>query len=340
MERAFMRLLLTTVLCIGLIPWQISAQGPERRIIKGDRSINAVAVAPRGALLATGHVNCEVRLYELLTGRVRSTLKGPNNYIYALAFSKDGKRLIAAGTQRDERSAARVVITWNVATGEELTGGLCLDGGGSILALSVHGDVMVTVAGYPNPIATAWDLGTAKKVVLKGHTGHVKLAAVSADGKRIATIGGRPHLIVWEFPSGKKLWEKEYDLSYIPRGLAFSPDGRSLLATGGITYLYDSTNGEKVAAWRGPAIQAQFSPDGRLIAFKRANTGILLWSAQQRKQLTVLRASGEGGMDKMAFSPDGMLVVTAGSRGIIRVWDVPQLLPGIFDGPLPKSKKK
>lgn len=326
--------LLLIVLTLSSAP---AATAQEKMILQGDNPIQAIAISPDGTLLATagGTHKRTLTIWNLLTKRMVHRLDRGSEYVVALAFSADGKTLTSITGHIYKGEVYTDAYFWDLATGES-RGGIEVEG--AMLALGPAGRHFVTRPSAKQQIVKVWDAKTGDKAALEGHTGQVKHAAISADGKRIATVGGRPQLIVWEFPSGKKLWEREYEPFTVPQFLTFAPDGKTLLtARAPRSYLFDAGTGERLA-WLPAGAEPQFSPDGKLIAYRGAEA-IGLWSATKRQKLTVLRASGKDGMEKMAFSPDGLLLVTAGSGGTIRVWDVPQLLPGVFDGPPPRDKK-
>jgi WD40 repeat protein len=73
------------------------AAGKERATFKAsEQLLSAVAIAPDGAVLATGGNDAVVRFWDLATLKEVGALKGPKRNITALAFSPSG-RLLACG---------------------------------------------------------------------------------------------------------------------------------------------------------------------------------------------------------------------------------------------------
>ena len=125
-------------------------------------------------------------------------------------------------------------------------------------------------------------------------------------------------------------------MHYTPRGIAVSPDGRSLALThsdGGVDLIDTRTLRRRasVRAIDGHAASLDFSPDGRLLAVAGKGGQLTLWDARTLApagRLEGMRADSQA----VAFSPDGRFVAAAeaivseaailGGPQPLRVWDV------------------
>jgi WD40 repeat protein/tRNA A-37 threonylcarbamoyl transferase component Bud32 len=138
--------------------WDLTT-GLEKVVFKGHTGmVNCLAFSPNGKTLAsTENVvsvgtkivgkSDEITLWDVASGQEKARLHGKTGYIACVAFSSDGKRLAAAGTQ--------TITLWDVATGQELA---ILQGGAASLRFSPDGKLLAAVTGRT---VTLWDISVA-----------------------------------------------------------------------------------------------------------------------------------------------------------------------------------
>jgi WD40 repeat protein len=126
--------------------------------------------------------------------------------------------------------------------------------------------------GEPIPAGAVQRLGTSRLRV----EGNVVSLAISRDQRMIASSDTADNIVVWEVKSGKLI--RRFDRVVRSAGLAFSPDGKRLVAAnhGGDACCFDVVTGKCV--WsrenrdqfaRVPAFAA-FLPDGKeLLLYRR-----------------------------------------------------------------------
>src|SRR5262245_50938446 len=114
--------------------------------------------------------------------------------------------------------------------------------------------------------------------------------------------------------------------------VAFAPDGQSVFTGShdGTSRRWDLATGKeiprsRIARIKGKPMAVGAVRDGRLLLatsdwyYEAAR--IHLWDAATGKQLHEIDP-GQGGVSKLVFSGDGQRLASAGSRNLLKVWDV------------------
>jgi WD40 repeat protein len=111
--------------------------------------LSALAWAPDGQLLTSGHTDGTVRLFSMAPLEGSRRLDGHSWTVYSLAFTPDSRRLISG-------SADGTVRLWNVQTGQERR---CYRWHTSwVTSLAVSPDGMTAAAGSADRTVVVWDL--------------------------------------------------------------------------------------------------------------------------------------------------------------------------------------
>jgi WD40 repeat protein len=211
-----------------------AATGKVFRELRHNEAINGVALSPDGRLLATAGLGRTVTVWDLKTGKEKTTMTGhQENGVYAVAFSPDSKAVISCGADRTAR-------IWDAETGKEK---LVLRGHGTAVEQAIFSPDGKTVATASwDKTVKLWDASNGKEqATLTGHNLSVLCLAFSPDSKLLASGSG-----VWSMPNTPdqpgelKLWDVETrkELASLPGhtdriwSLAFSPDGKTLASAG------------------------------------------------------------------------------------------------------------
>ncbi len=260
--------------------------------------------------LASSSRDGTVKLWDLATGAVRSTLRPePESWVYLLDVSPDGKTLALASGKHWARDEGHVVAK-------------------------------------PPGLVTLWDADTGKmRARLSESSGEVGNLAFSEDGKRLATVSNNGTVWIWDTDTGKALSNTKLSIGrfYSARS-AISPDLKTIAVVVGLEHqtiqLIDIASGHERAMLQGhhnSVMSMAFSADSRSLASgagrsmgsrggSRGNfpTEVKVWDLSgetPREQASLLGLSME--VADVAFSPDARLVAAVGSLGSqVKVWDV------------------
>ncbi len=258
--------------------------------------------------------------------------KGHRTTVFALAFSKDGRYLVASGGKNQ-------VIAWDVSSGRQVMEGIRNPQNKPLnyLALNDAGTLIATT-GFMDPAVTISRFRDGRRLHrIRAHRGE-KSGLAFMPGKDILVTAGtdeKKHadLKVWDARQGrliKVLYQSSRPVNqeYLS-GLAFSPDGRRLVCGisnvrhGIIIFNMISMRKIKYIPYGSDVSTVAFSPDGEYIAGGCTDKNVVLWNAASGKIVRVMRGHN-GYVSTVAFSPDGKYIASAGRgyHNIFRLWDV------------------
>jgi WD40 repeat protein len=163
--------------------------------------------------------------------------------------------------------------------------------------------------------------------------------AFSPDGRRVASAcidrQRTPPLAswsvkVWEADTGQELLELVADELFTSvRGLAFSPDGKTLAVAYASGTIRVWARVDQGAAGRprlvlkghaGACLRVAYSPDGTRLASGGADHTVRVWDATTGRALRTLKGHVHE-VQAVAFSPDGKWLASGGADNTVRLWD-------------------
>ena len=194
---------------------------------------NAVAYSPDGSVLASGHKDGRVLLWDAETGVRIATLGSASDRLPGvndLAFSPDGSLLVSASAD----GTARV---WDLRT-HRVTRRFTHADGVNGVAFSPDGSLVATAS--EDGTAKIWQLDGERVTVLAGHQGSVTSVQFSPDGTRVVTSSQDQTIRLWDVETGREVLILRGHAGSVADA-AFSPDGVHLASAS-----YDGTIHEYV----------------------------------------------------------------------------------------------
>jgi eukaryotic-like serine/threonine-protein kinase len=207
--------------------WE-TATGREvgEEIRERGRLIFFVAFDPTGDYLILEGPEYTVQVREARSGALAGVVGRHHQQIWGAAFSRDGRRLATASSDRTVR-----VWAWDPARFEseqepELTLHVRGIGYGNRVAFSPDGWHLVT--GGEKHLVNIWESKTGELIkTLSGHTGEVYAVAFSPDGRWLATAGEDTTVRIWDARSLQFRHTLRGHVSPVGT-LSFDPDSQRL----------------------------------------------------------------------------------------------------------------
>ncbi len=284
--------------------------------------------------IASASEDQTVQVWDAATGSNPIIYRGHTDYVFAVAWSPDGK-LIASGG-RD-----KTVQVWPVPQGAQVVDPAAE---GNVFTYRGHTTNVSTVAWSPDGkrIASgAWDntvqvwepTPESNTLTYKGHMSFVNTVAWSPDGKRIASGAWDNTVQVWDVTT-RLTYVTYRGHSSVVRSVTWSPDGKFIASSDDLTaQVWNASTGEHIFTYSGHTTfvsAVAWSPDGKRIASASDDQTVQLWNAPS----VGTRSSGpiaggdvftypghSRGVRAIAWSPDGKLIISGSEDHTAQVWE-------------------
>jgi len=323
--------------------------------------VSTICFSPDGKQLLSGSGDYNLKLWDIALGKEIRTLRGHSYDISSAIFSADGKTIfsIARGEQKLwETATGRELKTF---TGRNYSQSVLSSNGRFLFSGTTDSGIYIwdtvlekevrVMKSYASEVDSAvyspdgtlaascsadgtvvlWDAKSGNRLwnITGSQTfagsNEVGLVTFSHDGKQMLTTSVDKTIKVRETSTGRELRTITGHTGMI-KSVAFNPQGTKILSSSSdsTVKLWDAESGREIKTLTdklGYYSSAVFNSDGTQIAAYAQVSGkwnLTIWNAETGLELMAVQSNS---VYSMAFSPDGMYLIT-GVNKAVEIWDV------------------
>jgi len=239
----------------------------------------------------------------------------------AFAVTSDGRRAVSG--------SLNTLRVWDLETGDSRV----LQGHTeAVRSVAITPDGRRAVSGSKDRTLRVWDLETGHSRVLEEkHAGSVYALAMTPDGRCVVSAGGWRYdeadpgdcnLRVWDTETGRFRALKGHT-TFI-QAIAVTPDGRCAVSSSfdNTHRVWDLETGKsRLLEGQWGAVEAiALTLDGRRAVL--AGSHVRVWDLETGDSRLLPGLAPDEGVDAVAVTPDGRLVVGGSYKSIVRIWDL------------------
>ncbi|MBE5228414.1 MAG: WD40 repeat domain-containing protein [Microcystis aeruginosa PMC 728.11] len=298
--------------------WNVET-GQEILTLKGHEGpVWSVNFSPdEGKTLVSGSDDGTIKLWNV---EIVQTLKGHDDLVNSVEFSRDGKTLVSG-------SDDGTIKLWDVKTGEEID---TFEGHDyPVRSVNFSPDGKTLVSGSDDKTIILWNVKTGQKIhTFYGHLDLVRSVNFSPDGETLVSGSWDGTIKLWNVKTGKEIhpfygFEGHHDRV---RSVNFSPDGKTLVS---------GSNDKTIKLWNvekrqeihtfeghdGPVRSVNFSPNGKTLVSGSYDKTIKLWNVEKRQEIHTFEGH-DGPVRSVNFSPNGETLVSGSDDKTIKLWNL------------------
>lgn len=310
----------------NILIWQLADRRIHSRIHGHNGGVRAVQFSPDGRKLASASNNGQVKLFDPDSGEILSTETNFPGPVYSLAFTPNGRELAAASWYPFHQSGNIHILDAKTLERKRVL----RSEAGPVMCVAISADGSKLASGGDDRIVRLWDYEGLREIgAFHGHTNGVVSVAFSPDGNRLASAGWDKQVLGWNLKDGSVRQRIPTTNQF---SVAFSPDGKLLACSARTVDLRDIGTGKAVrylTEYKNVDIRTTFSPDGRTLAATGMDGRLHFWDTETWRHWTPTAEDSDQGRPRttldcdshFAFSPDSRWLVMPGYDNAIRIWE-------------------
>jgi DNA-binding beta-propeller fold protein YncE len=293
--------------------------------------VEAIAYDATGRLLAVGANGGLIQVWAVATGKETATARLLNHSILSVAFTSDGKVVLAANSHSTPGGKLREfsdLMVFDPVSGRAARAWERPDRQ-LRFAVSPDGKRVISASNSSN-VAVVFDAVSGMELYRLESKGIVTRVSFSPDGRYIATGALPAELKIWDAETGAFARQIQCPANFFGvNSIAVRQDGARVAVSGRLTprgedlIVLDPT--QEVRRIPTPYSQVGgviYSPDGRwLAAFGSSDSAIRVWDAQSGGKEITFRGYPST-VRAIAFRPDSRQLAASYRDGRVVVWTI------------------
>ncbi len=277
-------------------------------------AVGAIAFSPDGKTLASGSRDQTIKLWDLTTQNLITTMAGDGSAIWSVNFSPNSTDL-AAGSYYWR------ILEWNVETGEAY---IPLQHQGAVWSVEISPDEQRIASGSSDGTVKVWDRKTGFILYdFLEHEDIVYTVAWNPTGNLLASGSKDKTIKVMDLQTGEIKHSLEGHLDQV-RSIAISSDNQVIVSGSydDTVKIWDLETGQLLQTLEGhlgDVLSVVISPDGQTIASGSKDRTIKLWDRKTGELLSTLTGHTNE-IYTVSFSPDGQIIASGGKDRTIKLW--------------------
>jgi WD40 repeat protein len=307
-----------------IIRWAVPQAGQAARELqrwtgKDLGAVYALALTPDGQVLASGHTDGSIRLWQADSGALLRVLAGHRESISmqnGLAFSPDGLRLASASNDHTAR-------LWDWASGKSLQVLEGHNGDVNGVAFSPDGQMLATASNDQSLLL--WDAHTGQKLRrLTGHSNEVFGVRFLPTANRLLLVStSRDNTTrLWDVESGIALRTLQGHTGAVANVVAWQNQLYTASNDGTIKRWADNLSQQSLLSLPSEPNPCAISPDGLSVVVGFSDGSLRVYDLATQQLREEVKQAHQDGIVRITFDHGGTRLATAGFDNVAKVWSL------------------